>query len=322
MIKTKKELIICGAKEYINNNFENDIKCDSSAKLKTGFKNMDKTGDLYPGLYVLGAVSSIGKTTFVNQLADQIAMQNTPVLFFTLEQTKLELITKSITRTMVLQDTNTALTSAEIRTCSDFSILEKARKHYNTYSEYISIVEGNFNTTMEEIKNCIDEYMNREFEKRPVIIIDYLQIIKSKYIQNTNKVVEHNIQELKQIQEQYQCVVIVVSAINRQNYIYTIDFSAFKNSGSIEYTADVVWGMQMHILSEAYYDRLRSINQKREYIEKAISTTPREIQICLLKNRWGRKGINFEFEYFPAYDYFAVNKNYTQRARACEKKRV
>ncbi|MDR1537755.1 MAG: hypothetical protein LBU32_07125 [Clostridiales bacterium] len=30
-------------------------------------------GGLYPGLYVIGAISSLGKTTFVHQLADQLA---------------------------------------------------------------------------------------------------------------------------------------------------------------------------------------------------------------------------------------------------------
>ena len=31
---------------------------------KTGFKNVDRVTKLYPGLYVLGAISSLGKTTF------------------------------------------------------------------------------------------------------------------------------------------------------------------------------------------------------------------------------------------------------------------
>lgn len=45
--------------------------------LKTGFEGLDQTldGGLYDGLYVIGAVSSLGKTAFCMQIADQLAMQ-------------------------------------------------------------------------------------------------------------------------------------------------------------------------------------------------------------------------------------------------------
>ena len=40
---------------------------------KTGYSNIDAKMRLYPGLYVLGAISSLGKTTFCGQMADQLA---------------------------------------------------------------------------------------------------------------------------------------------------------------------------------------------------------------------------------------------------------
>ncbi len=51
---------------------------------------------LYPGLYVLGAISSLGKTTFCGQMADQLAFVGEHVLYFSLEQTRLELVTKGL----------------------------------------------------------------------------------------------------------------------------------------------------------------------------------------------------------------------------------
>lgn len=60
--------------------------------------------NLYPGFYVLGAVSSLGKTTFMHQMADQIAYAGQEVLFFSLEQTRLELTTKSLSRIMAQVD--------------------------------------------------------------------------------------------------------------------------------------------------------------------------------------------------------------------------
>ena len=69
-------------------------------KIKSGYQNLDAVTNLYPGLYVVGAISSLGKTTFVHQMADQVAESGNPVLFFSLEQSTLELASKSLSRIM------------------------------------------------------------------------------------------------------------------------------------------------------------------------------------------------------------------------------
>lgn len=68
--------------------------------ISTGFKNLDNIlgGGLYAGLYIIGAVSSLGKTTFSLQIADQIATSGTDVLIFSLEMATNELIAKSVSR--------------------------------------------------------------------------------------------------------------------------------------------------------------------------------------------------------------------------------
>lgn len=51
--------------------------------LSTGFSKLDAAldGGLYDGLYVMGAVSSLGKTAFCMQMADNLARQGRDVLF-------------------------------------------------------------------------------------------------------------------------------------------------------------------------------------------------------------------------------------------------
>jgi len=77
---------------YLEDVFIKDIdKFKSYKDRKTGFSNLDElTGGLYPGLYVVGAISSLGKTTFVHQIGDQLAEQGDHVLFFSLEQSRLK----------------------------------------------------------------------------------------------------------------------------------------------------------------------------------------------------------------------------------------
>ena len=80
------------------------ISCNSISLKKdtisTGFNNLDKVldGGLSNSLYVIGAISSLGKTTFVIQIADYVASQGQDVLFFSLEMSIYELIAKSISR--------------------------------------------------------------------------------------------------------------------------------------------------------------------------------------------------------------------------------
>lgn len=70
----------------------------------TGFEALDcaLNGGLYPGLYIFGAVSSLGKTTLLLQIADNIAASGRDVLFFSLEQSRFELMSKSISRETLL----------------------------------------------------------------------------------------------------------------------------------------------------------------------------------------------------------------------------
>lgn len=68
--------------------------CESAntPAISTGFTELDCVleGGLYEGLYIVGAVSSLGKTTFVLQIADQIAQHEQDVLIFSLEMSQYE----------------------------------------------------------------------------------------------------------------------------------------------------------------------------------------------------------------------------------------
>lgn len=72
---------------YLESLFEKDIeKIKEYKKIKTGLKSLDEhIKNIYPGLYVVGGISSIGKTTFVHQIADNVAEQGHDVLYFSLE---------------------------------------------------------------------------------------------------------------------------------------------------------------------------------------------------------------------------------------------
>ena len=74
------------------NGFARDIAAyQAYANCKTGYVSLDNTQPRYPGLYLLGAISSLGKTTNAHQMGDQIAASGESVLYFSLEQNRFEL---------------------------------------------------------------------------------------------------------------------------------------------------------------------------------------------------------------------------------------
>ena len=68
--------------------------------MSTGIAGLDKAldGGLHAGLTVLGAVSSMGKTSLMLQMADTLAAAGRNVLFITIEMSRMELIAKSAVR--------------------------------------------------------------------------------------------------------------------------------------------------------------------------------------------------------------------------------
>lgn len=86
---------------YIINNYLDEIQKHCKYPLrKTGFKKLDEelNGGIKNGLYIIGAIPSLGKTTLTLQIADNIASQGNKVIIFSLEQSRFELVSKSISR--------------------------------------------------------------------------------------------------------------------------------------------------------------------------------------------------------------------------------
>lgn len=291
---------------YINRLMVGEIQ-RFKKEIKTGYSNLDaKAGGIYSGLYCIAAITSLGKTTFAAQMADQIAAAGNDVIFFTLEQSRLELVAKSLARITAQNDIQTAVNSLEIRKgYLPSQVLNAADQYTAAVKDHLSIVEGNFNCTVEYIGEYIRQYQRRTFAK-PVVFIDYLQILQGdpSKRQNTKELMDSTVTELKRISRNEDLPIFIISSVNRANYLTPIDFESIKESGGIEYTCDVVYGLQLECLNEDLFSQDKKIKEKRERIKEAKAANPRKIQLVCLKNRYGRTDISCSFNYNPEYDLF------------------
>jgi len=292
--------------EYLEKAFITDIEKFKTYKdKKTGFANLDdKMNGLYAGLYVVGGISSLGKTTFVHQLGDQLAEMGDHVLYFSLEQSKLEIVSKSLSRITAKTDYAKAVPAINIRSGYKSDAVINAIRTYYEVSKRVNVIEGNFNTTVTEIREEIERYVSYN-KVKPVVIIDYLQIITGvDGRQGDKQRIDNTVTELKRISRDLDLTVFVISSLNRGNYLTPIDFESFKESGGIEYTADVIWGLQLQVIHDDLFNKDKNLKEKREKIREAKAADPRKIELVCLKNRNGRPSFSCNFTYYPQYDLF------------------
>lgn len=277
--------------------------------IPTGFKKLDAVldGGLYEGLYIVGAISSLGKTTLITQIADQIAQAGQDVLIFSLEMARAEIMAKSISRHTLQQvlssggDIRNAKTTRGITTGKRYEGYNKTERElingaivaYSQYAGHIYISEGIGDIGAEQIRETVKQH-TLFTGNTPVVIIDYLQILapyseRATDKQNTDKAV----MELKRISRDFKTPVIGISSFNRANYSVAVTMEAFKESGAIEYSSDVLIGLQ-----------LKGAGKKDFDANEAKKKSPREIELVILKNRNGSTGDKLGYRYYPLFNYF------------------
>ncbi|MBR7083599.1 MAG: hypothetical protein IKI37_00220, partial [Oscillospiraceae bacterium] len=99
--------------------------------------------------------------------------------------------------------------------------------------------------------------------------------------------------ELKRISRDFKIPVIGISSFNRENYKTAVNYASFKESGAIEYSSDVLIGLQLKGAGDKSFD-----------VDAAKAKNPREIELVILKNRNGETGKKIAFRYFPMFNYF------------------
>lgn len=95
---------------------------------------------------------------------------------------------------------------------------------------------------------------------------------------------------LKQLARRYDMPVIAASSLNREAYrpgSAEPGLSAFKESGSVEYSADLLLVLKY-----------------RTDADKEIKTGPRHLALTILKNRFGATGESIPLDYEPEKELF------------------
>ena len=253
----------------------------------TGIKKLDQMlgGGLYAGLTFLGARPGMGKSTFALQIASEIAAAGSPVLFYSLEMPSVRMEAKILNRAIHMRYPNSSLTAdwflrEENNTGKqkDWKLVEKVGKEISGSFDKMYIKERKkLSVSGRDIVQDVEMFMNEKKEK-PVVFVDYLQILSS-CTGNRNATErqknDENINELSGLSNKYDLAVFVISS-----------------------SASVILGLQP-----------RNIRQPKFNYEQEISKEIREQEIVFLKQRYGISGMKANV----SVDFHAAKDLYTEK---------
>lgn len=231
--------------------------------MNTGFRNLDKIVTLDEGkLIVLASRPAMGKSTFALNILDDIAIrQHLPVLYFNLESSKEQIMTKLIAK-------NSVVSYSEIKKEKiNHSEWKKVQEGINIVSNAKIFVNDTPGISIDRI--C--EKSRKMVKEKDIkfILIDYLQLIsykKSEMLSRDQEISKISF-ALKELANELNIPILIVSQLGqgpekRKNHRPMI--IDFRKSESIAQDADVV----MFLYRDDYYN---SESEERNVAEIIIA---------------------------------------------------
>ena len=319
---------------------------------KTGFTKLDELldgGFLGGTLVLLGAISSLGKTTFALQIAENLALEGKDVLVFSLEMSAKELNAKSISRnTYKIVEKQGALSffdEADRLTMGDVlrgrigedqidatkpyqkrNLFEAALAETRKLRPHLRVLRDN-NIDVYKVEDFVNAHVDATGNK-PFVILDYLQILKHDDTLRGDKrlLTDDDVNRLKDLAVRLDIPIMVISSFNRNNYFEPVSMGSFKESGTIEYTSDTLIGMQYSGMQYQKHWFTSKNNKKKQVYENQQDHNTRVRELLDDMDEKGALGMALPvdvvllknrgvtkgkvlFEFCPKYNVFSEAEN-------------
>ncbi|MBR6706234.1 MAG: hypothetical protein IKI84_06105 [Clostridia bacterium] len=271
----------------------------------TGIDELDKRlGGIGKGIWLLGSEPSIGKTSLALRIARNAAEDGAEVMYISFEQEETYLQAKIIAA---------ELTERIGMKISAESVLEGERAEEvsaiteeEAFFERLHFAPGTSCANEKALLDIIAEFadLRKVFADRRnkpcVIFIDYLQIIPFTGGSGIRAQIDDFTRSLRQMQMRKGICVFLISSLNRMSYMGPVRLDSFKESGIIEFTGDVILGLNLRAVRGSDFARLVDAGEKAARLEAARSRRVRELEISVLKNKIGESSfsvdVNFDME--------------------------
>jgi replicative DNA helicase len=275
------------ARQKVGNDFQG---------LDTGLMHLNRViNGLTAGLFILGAMPSVGKTTFAKQIADVVVEKHADAacLFVSLEQSKEELRIKTLSRLSGIENRDMQRGRLDTKEAAWSKVVE-AKEAFALFAGRLQVLEGDRTTTPDRIRLAALQLRQKTQAGRLLIVVDYLQIVPTdKEFNDPRQKVDFVVSELRRIARDLDCPVLAIASINRASYGKEGGtLNSYKESGAVEYSADVAFVM--------VEDKDKG-NGEENYL--GVIRPWKKVLLDVVKNRNGEKA-RIELAFFPSVSRF------------------
>lgn len=208
--------------------------------LRTPFEELNnKTQGLQRGdLIILAARPSMGKTTFAMNLAQEVLVQDLPVIMFSMEMPSESILMRMMSGFSSINQSN--LRSAQMSE-DEWMRLSQAMTFFQNTHLYI---DDRTNLPPSEVRSTCRRIAKNHPEGLGMIVVDYLQLMKVPGMEG-NRVQEIGeiSRSLKALAREMNCPVVALSQLNRgleQRTDKRPMMADLRESGAIEQDADLI----------------------------------------------------------------------------------
>lgn len=263
--------------------------------LNTGFDHLNNVANgLTEGLIIVGAKPSQGKTTFAKQLIDQVVELNPKAagLFVSLEQSREELRVKTLSRLSGIENRDILRGRLDPTSIAWQKVKDAGDEFLKAVAGRLFILEGDKTTTPDRLRLAALQVKRATEADVVFVVIDYLQIVPTvEEFRDPRNRVDAVVSELRRMARDLHLPILAISSIGRASY-KAGDLSSFKESGGIEYGADL----------GALLIRKKTDEKGKTPID-GVGRAWERLRLNVVKNRNGEKA-RIDFDFYPEVSRF------------------
>ncbi len=315
--KKKKEKMDALKHDPFNSYYRQDMYWESiqafrESETPTGIKLLDDAlgGGFFEGIYLLAGVPASGKTAFALQISDNIAAGGRKVLFFALEMRFRNLMARLMSlhrNAQLVLDGGEVKSSVRIMKTITYDEVTRFYEEHKELLQNLSLSDDLKFRDIDELKKNIENYINSHpNDKKPLIVIDYMQLLKAKGQGSRYDELSYILGVLMGLRNKYGLTIFILSSMSRENYHLPAGVAAVKETGDAEYAAEAIFVLSLKAVNLGVLggDKTNEKAEARKKIKEFNAHNPREVQLTCTKHRNGKAFFDIDFSYYTNADYF------------------
>ncbi|KJR98417.1 MAG: DNA helicase [Desulfobulbaceae bacterium BRH_c16a] len=205
--------------------------------LSSGFQLLDAAIGGIHGLNVIGGAPKVGKSTFMIQIASQMALRKIPVLYYDFENGRQKIYQRTLSRIARLSSDRL---SAHTLPAEEKQRAEEARKGLEKMLFFWRVINDR-KVTPELMRKHVDFIRHETRSEYTVVVIDSLHKLPFNEFTERRTGIDAWLRQMESIRDDLQVSFLVISELTRGttgSYREEPHLGIFKGSGDIEYSAD------------------------------------------------------------------------------------